>query len=263
MSPVPRRAHVAHLSEREMLGPTLGIFRLEPEEGVPDFQPGQFFLLGLPEDDDEASVVWRAYSVASAPEEKGFLEFYIRWVVHPVEGAFTTRLASKAPGDRVFWRGPKGQFTVDPDERRLVLVAAGTGVAPFVSTVKHLRAVGSQREVVLCHGASFADELGYRAFFEDLSRESTRFRYLPTVSRPMEDRNARWSGAAGRVHELFLGEPSAFEAAVGEPLSPETCVVHVCGFQGTVDSVLAALRPRGFRDAVPGDRCDLKWESYG
>jgi ferredoxin--NADP+ reductase len=251
------------LVERELLGPTLGIFRLSPEGGVPDFEPGQFFLLGLP---DASELVWRAYSVASPPEERRLLEFFVRWAVHPQEGAFTTLLGRLALGDPVLWRGPKGHFTVAPDERRLVLVAAGTGVAPFVSTVKHLQASGSTRDVVLCHGASYADELGYRAYFEELAAASARFRYLPTVSRPLAERNAGWRGASGRVHELLAGAPSPYERLVGEPLAPETCVVHVCGFQGTVDAALAVLRPLGFRDrraAGPEGRRDVEWESYG
>ena len=41
------------------------------EGGVPDFQPGQFVTLGLPDPDPErdGKMVWRAYSIASAPSE--------------------------------------------------------------------------------------------------------------------------------------------------------------------------------------------------
>jgi len=58
----------------------LGIFRVTPENGVPDFKAGQFLTLGLPL---ESKIVNRAYSIASSPENKKFFEFVIRWVRRP------------------------------------------------------------------------------------------------------------------------------------------------------------------------------------
>jgi ferredoxin--NADP+ reductase len=44
----------------------------------------------------------------------------------------------------------------------MVLIGGGTGLAPFVSYSLHLRAIGNKREIVVLHGASYVDELGYR-----------------------------------------------------------------------------------------------------
>ena len=44
----------------------------------------------------------------------------------------------------------------------VLMVAAGIGVTPFVSQLRHMRAAGEDRDVVLVYVASEASELAYR-----------------------------------------------------------------------------------------------------
>ena len=66
----------ATITYREDLNDTLSIFRFDLEGGVPDFAPGQFITLGLPDTDPEreGKTVWRAYSIASAPSTSQRIE---------------------------------------------------------------------------------------------------------------------------------------------------------------------------------------------
>jgi ferredoxin--NADP+ reductase len=263
------------------LTPTLAVFRFVLDGGVPPFEPGQFILLGLGLAPGET--LWRAYSIATPPEVTDHVELYIRWAQVPLRGRFTTALWRLTTGDAVLWKPPRGTFTIaerapdgSPDERRLLLVAGGTGLAPFVSVVQHLRHAGTTREIVLCHGARHVAELGYRELLADLEQRSRagdppswHFRYLPTVSRPREAGNEVWRGHTGRVDTLLLrtdGEPSAVERAIGEALEPRNTCVYVCGFAGTVESVLAVVEPMGFRtrrNPRPDGSYDARSESFG
>jgi len=251
------------LIERELLSPTLGIFRFALDGGVPPFEAGQYLILGLPVD---GKLVWRPFSVASPPEETRFVEFLVRWVVHPVEGVFTTRFGRLREGDLIRWKGPQGRFTIRerlhdgrPDRRRLLLVAAGTGVAPFASYLGHLQAADDGREVVLVQGASYADELAYRQRFEELARQG-RLEYLPTISRPEELRNQDWSGGTGRVERWLElpapGAPCELERALSIQLAPADTCAYLCGSDGMVRAARAALEARGFGAA------DVAWEAY-
>ena len=56
---------------------------------------------------------------------------------------------------------PTGIFTINekmpdgsPDNRRLVLIGGGTGLAPFISYSLHLKSKGTKRQIVVLHGAS-------------------------------------------------------------------------------------------------------------
>lgn len=266
---------LGRISYREDLTPDLAILRIQPEGGgpVPDFQAGQFITLGLKLDDDR--ITNRAYSISSPPEEKQFFELYVKWATDPVLGKFTTALFNMKIGDILYWRKPAGAFTLEekkadgtPDDRILALVASGTGLAPFVSYVLHLRSRGSKRRIALLHGARTAKELGYRQLFEEIASQNPNFIYLPTVSRPNDPASKDWKGHTGRVESLLVpnGGASVIEKALGQRITPDNAFFCVCGYQGTIDSVTAILQPLGFvtnRNKRKDGSFDIKIESYG
>lgn len=262
----------------------LAIFHVTPESGpIPEFKAGQFVTLGahVP---SEKKIIRRAYSIASPPEQKKRFELYIRWVRKPLPGRLTTELFNKKEGDEIIWVKPTGIFTINekmpdsrPDNRRMVLIGGGTGLAPFISYTLHLKAQRSKREIVVLHGASYVDEIGYKDLLKGLEEESLdkgkdewNFRYRASVSRPQEWFNRSWSGQTGRV-ESFLRptagkDLSPLEELVGEKVTPENSSFYICGWQGTVDGVLEHLVPKGFvteRNKRKDGSFDVKFESYG
>lgn len=262
----------------------LGVFRFKPKEGgeVPQYKSGQFLTLGafVPA---ENKVIRRAYSIASNPENRNYIELYIRWVRKPLPGRLTTILFSAKEGDEIIWLKPTGPFTIEekkhdgePDNRRIVCLGGGTGLAPFVSYAKHLHATGSKREIVVFHGASYVDELGYREELTRLEEESLdrgkdkwNFRYRSTISRPDEWFNRTWNGNKGRV-ESFLqskdGDMSPLEKLVGEKITKDNTVFFICGWQGTIDGCMDVLTPKGFvteRNKRADKSFEIKYESYG
>jgi ferredoxin--NADP+ reductase len=270
--------NLGRLSYRKDLTPDLAILRMQPADGgpVPDFRAGQFVTLGI-QFPDEDRMTYRAYSISSPPEEKRYFELYIKWTTKPVMGKLTSALFCMKEGDTLYWRKPAGAFTIEdkkadgtPDSRRLVLVASGTGLAPFISYVLHLKSIGSKREIVLLHGAKYAQELGYRDILEKMAGgDSLNFKYLPTVSRPDHELSRGWRGSTGRVETLLVDkvdDRSHLEKTVGEKVTPENSFFHVCGYQGTIDSVVSILGPLGFvtnRSKRKDGSFDIKIETYG
>jgi len=272
------------ISYIRVLKEDLAIIRVTPNDGpVPDFKAGQFVTLGL-HIPTEGKIVRRAYSIASQPEQKKYFELVIRWVRKPVPGRLTTELFSKKEDDEIIWVKPTGIFTIneklhngDPDNRRMVLIGGGTGLAPFISYSMHMKAIGSKREIVVLHGASYVDELSYRELLTELEEESINngkdkwnFRYRASISRPQEWFNRSWGGQKGRV-ETFLRpkagtDRSPLEELVGEKITTENTSFYVCGWQGTVDGSLDYLVPKGFvteRNKRKDGSYEVKFESYG
>lgn len=261
----------------------LSIFRLVPQDGaVPEYKAGQFLTIGL-HVPNENKVIRRAYSIASHSENRKYIELYIRWVRKPLPGRLTTQLFNVKEGDEINWLKPTGAFTINDtlangqkDERRLICIGGGTGLAPFVSYAQHLHAVGDKRELVVLHGASYVDELGYKELLTDLEYESIdkgkdkwNFKYRATISRPQEWFNRSWGGQVGRA-ETFLrskdGGPSPLEKLVNDKITKENTIFYICGWQGTIDGVIDFLKPRGFaseREKRPDGSFEVKYESYG
>ena len=162
------------------------------------------------------------------------------------------------------------------DERRIVMVSGGTGIAPFVSFTRHLHDVGDKREIICLHGSSYMDELSYQkelTAFEtesiDRGKDKWNFTYRASISRPKEWFNRSWSGNKGRV-ESFLkpkaGGISTLEEMVGEKITKDNTMFYICGWQGTIDGVMDFMTPQGFvtmQDKREDGSFEVKFESYG
>ncbi|HVK84839.1 MAG TPA: hypothetical protein VM513_12060 [Kofleriaceae bacterium] len=251
----------ATLVERVDVTDALTLFRIKPDQMPaerPWFTPGQYCVLGMNNTErPELGSVRRSMSIASAPEDDGPVEFYVRFVSHPEsENPLTHLLWKLAPGDRVYMRPvAAGVFTVKDtigidDPRLRVMVAAGTGSAPFISMVRSELRRNPNADLskwVLLHGASYPADLGYR---DELARLVTehKLKYWGTVSRPKEA--PEWKGDTGRVEAFFEGARlDDLERRLGLPsggFSPENVVIFICGLTGTITGTITPLIDRGF-----------------
>ncbi len=228
---------------RRDLNERLAIVRVAPQGWhLPVHEPGQFATLGLPDPQGPGKFLRRVYSIASAPGADHD-EFYIQLVR---DGPFTTRLWHLAEGDALHL-SPRasGSFTLAgvPEGGDVVLLATGTGLAPYVSMVRAFRGSGRLGRCVVVHGARTAAELGYRAEFAHWAAEDRDVQYVPTVTR--EPAGSSWDGARGRIQALLLS--GELERRAGLRLDPERCHVFLCGNPGLIDETEKLLASRGYR----------------
>ena len=259
--------------------------RLVPNDGqVPEYKAGQFITIGLPNPVEGNKIVRRAYSIASHPENRKYVELVIRWVRKPIPGRLTTQLFNAKVGDEISWIKPTGSaLSINEklpdgkkDQRRIICIGGGTGLAPFVSFAQHLHDTGDKREIIVLHGASYVDELSYKELLSDLEDESLErgkdqwnFTYRAAISRPQEWFNRSWGGQTGRV-ETFLrpkdGGLSPLEELIGDKITKDNTIFYVCGWQGTIDGVMDYMKPKGFvteHDKREDASFEVKYESYG
>ena len=251
----------ATLRERIDVTDALTIFKIAPDQPAekhPWFVPGQYCVLGVNNAaKPELGGVRRSMSIASAPEDVGPTEFYVRWVAKPEsENPLTHQLWNLHAGDRMYMRPvAAGVFTVpdtigSDDPRMRVMVAAGTGSAPFVSMLRsELRRnpAADLSRWVLLHGASYPADLGYR---DELAAmvQNHKLHYFGTVSRPHQAHG--WTGDVGRVEAFF--EPARLadlEARIGlapGEFTPKNVVIYICGLTGTITGTIIPLFDRAF-----------------
>jgi ferredoxin--NADP+ reductase len=263
----------AVLVQRIEVAPGLGIFRIAPDGWkLPDFTPGQFAVLGLPASaprvplsdpeepgDDPSRLIRRAYSIASSSLSRDHLEVFANLVR---SGELTPRLFALAPGDRL-WLGPKltGMFTLRevPRDAHVVLVATGTGLAPYMSMLRTELECGGPRRFAVLHGARHSWDLGYSAELYTMQRLCRNLTYVPTVSRPREE-PAPWSGATGHVQDLWTrGELARVWGA--RPTPTDTHVL-LCGNPAMIDAMTKILEAEGFRVHEPRAPGQVHVERY-
>jgi ferredoxin--NADP+ reductase len=231
----------ARLVRREDETDSLAYFWVRFDGQPTPFESGQYMTIGVFAD---GRLIQRPYSVASAPVAAGSdgYEFYVRRVIG---GTFTPLLWRLPIGQPMRMIGPKGKFTLDPDDDRIHLfISSGTGNAPFVSMIRTLIAEGRPRRAVFLNGVSYADELGYRGLLEGWQgRGGYPVDYVPTVSRPSDPRNAGWTGRTGRAEVALSAVLDDFR------LDPSNTIGYLCGNPDMILSAEATLLERGFAEA--------------
>lgn len=270
---MPESALNAVVALRTEISPHLIILRVAPDGWqLADFEPGQFAVLGLPgsaprsaiADSEETppdpqKLIRRAYSIASSSLSREYMEFYVALVT---SGALTPRLFALNLGDRL-WLSQKvtGMFTFDqvPEDQNVVMIATGTGLAPYMSMLTtHLICGGSRRLAVL-HGARHSWDLGYRSELMNLQHLCRNFVYFPVISRPAAE-PVPWTGATGYVQHLWRS--CVITTAWGFKPTPDNTHVFLCGSPGMIDDTVAILGAEGFTECTKKTPGQIHIERY-
>ena len=263
------------------LSPLAATFHLAPDPGrrFPAYTPGQYMALRrescrltrrtpgpdgraryVPDLDEHGrqkrGPVTHAYSIASAPfqtQREGYLEFFVVLEVSDALGRFTESLfdSDEREGATLgYVERAAGDFTLErraADTPHVLMVATGTGLAPFASMVRQLDRDAAEGRptpwsVTLVFANRTTSEL---AFHDELARIAVArrfdFVYLPTVSRP-DDSTPRsvGRGRASNLLRYVLSLPLREEEELEEARA-----------SGAPSELLAKLLERAVRPQLP------------
>ncbi len=263
----------AVVATKEELSPRLMILRVVADGWqLPDFEAGQYVALGLPGSAprcqwsvaepvpaDPRKLIRRAYSIASSSLTREYMDFYISLVT---SGALTPRLFALNIGDRL-WLSSKitGMFTLDqvPEGKHVVMIATGTGLAPYMSMLSTHLQCGSSRRVTVLHGAYHSWDLGYRSELLTLQHLCSNFSYFAIIDSP-EDEPVPWSGPIGFVQDLWL---KGYVSKVwGFKPTPENTDIFLCGNPNMIEETKALLSEEGFREHTPHEPGQIHIERF-
>lgn len=178
---------------------------------------------------------WQSHpiSVSSAPRN-GLVRFSIKLVGDSADAFRAIR-----PGTRLLLEGPYGVFTLPEDpHRKLLLLAAGSGVAPIRALAEHANT--AQHPVVLVR-ASRPEDLWYGQELERIARE----------------RGGRMLTSVGRRATLAGGDPLAPANLLAACPDIAEREIYVCGPGGFIRSAHRAAIKLGVpADSIHDERFD-------
>ena len=163
--------HAGTIGAVRQLSPTTTAFTVQ---GAPlAFLPGQYVNVEVP-----GSGQRRSYSFSSAPgaAEAGFLVRVIPG------GLMTAFLQGAQPGDAISFTGPVGSFYLREVRRPVLMLAGGTGLAPFLSMLDRLADAGSPHPVHLVYGVTHDADLVEVERLDALQARLPGFSYATCVA---------------------------------------------------------------------------------
>ena len=135
------------------------------------------------------------YSLASSPSKQGYIELAVKVSDNPVTEYIHNRAIV---GDTLYVDGGQGDIFYDAGMgSKVVLAAAGIGVAPLMGVVRYI-IDATDAKVTLFQSSSTKDEL---VFFDELSGLSAnpRFTYYPFVTREAPGEGMETGRISGQV----------------------------------------------------------------
>ena len=192
---------------------------------APVFLPGQYVNIGVPD-----SGQTRSYSFSSRPGDT-HASFLIK---HVPGGLMSSWLERAQPGDRVPMTGPLGSFYLREVMRPLLLLAGGTGLAPFLSMLEVLAQRGEARPITLIYGVTRDQDL---VLVEALEAFAARLPQLTVVTCVADPQTAH-------PRQGYVTQHMAREA-----LHDGDVDVYLCGPPPMVDAVRQHFKHQGVSPA--------------
>lgn len=200
------------------------------DSGDFEFKAGQFLILNVA--DGKEPPASRAYSISSrSGRDGGGFSLCVKLIPG---GRGSEFLGALQPGDKVEFQGPNGHFVLDESYtasgKKLIFVATGVGLSPFLGMLEHIFATGLQREIHLIFGTRYEEDLFYTEQFAQWKNEHPNFDFVVTLSKPTEN----WTGQTGYVTDHL------------DALQPGNSEVYICGNGQMVKDVRGIALERGF-----------------
>ncbi|MDO4232007.1 MAG: benzoate 1,2-dioxygenase electron transfer component BenC [Lautropia sp.] len=198
---------------------------LDTPDEAPGFLPGQYVNIGVPGTDQK-----RSYSFSSQPGEKR-LSFLIR---HVPGGLMSSWLKTAEKGQRLDVTGPMGSFFLRQVTRPMLMLAGGTGLAPFLSMLDVLAREGSGQQIHMIYGVTRDQDLVMVDRLEAHAARIPGFTFSTCVADPQSTHERRGYVTDHMPPELLHGG---------------NVDVYLCGPPPMVEAVQKYFRAEGIQPA--------------
>lgn len=207
-------------------------FRLASTKGaLPAFQSGQYINIFV---NIDGTLTSRPYSISSSNRTTGHLDITIQ----RVDGGFVSNyfIDKVKVGDEFESTAPAGHFHYNPvfHSKKVVFIAGGSGITPFLSMSREVLYSGLDREITLIYGCRNKESILFYDELKSMAENYPNFNLKLVLSEP----EAGYSGLTGFINQDIikdgLGDLNEYS-------------FYVCGPQVMNESVKNQLEELGVR----------------
>ncbi|MEM6802344.1 MAG: ferredoxin--NADP reductase [Bacteroidota bacterium] len=199
------------------------------------FLPGQFLTLKV---EIEGSYYFRSYSISSAPRLDDILSITIKRVKGGIVSNYI--LDHYEAGQLVEFLSPKGRFIIQnsiKEERRLILIAGGSGITPIMSILRSTLFNEPKSKIELLYASRDEKHIIFKDKLDDLLKKfPKRFRLTHFLSQGKEEK-------AGIIHSRL--NPELLEKELNKIVSSFPQLFYLCGPTALMDMAQEVLEKRG------------------
>ena len=239
----PQVQYVVVSEIRELPGAKLYTLKADKEKGTESlayFSAGQYISLQLQIGD---SLLTRPYSLCGSPAQALKGEYQI--VVKNMKDGFASSYINEhyTIGTKIDISAPLGFFRYEPlrDTKRVIGIAGGSGIAPFMSMAKAIAEGTEDFELTLLYGSRREEEILFKKELDELQSSCEKIRVVHVLS-DEEKESYRHGFISAELISEYLDEDNT---------------IFVCGSQGMYDFI----RKEAQKLNVPLKR--LRFDAYG
>ncbi len=189
--------------------------------------------------------IFRAYSMANHPGEKGVVMLNVRVATPPPNdmglppGKSSSYIFGLKSGDKVTISGPYGEFFIKETKREMIYIGGGAGMAPLRSHLFHLfhTLQTRDRKVSFWYGARSKREMFYTEDFEHIEKNFPNFKFNVALSAAMPEDH--WAGYKGFIHDVV------YQHYLNNHPEPEEIEYYLCGPPMMISAVQKMLDTLG------------------
>lgn len=192
-----------------------------------DYEAGQFILVKI----QDSPEIFRAYSISSYNENGTEISVTIK----KLEDGYGTNIIFNnfKVGDMIELEGPMGrELLVDKNADKVLLIAGGIGITPFVPIVRDITENKKAVEnVKLIYGVNTPNEFIYDQEFSNFAKENEKFEYIKVVA--FDD---KWQGKKGFVTDVI------------KDMDLTDYKIYMCGSLPMINATLNVLGKLGVKE---------------
>lgn len=164
----------------------------------PFFEAGQYFFINLLEPlyNDEKGKE-RHFSIVNSPNELGIIKMATRIT----DSAFKRSLVEMPIGSPVGIFGLAGSFLLPAKNNKLVMIAGGIGITPFISMLKFIDENNLNYDVVLIYANRNQDSAAYIDELRVLAGEKNWLKLIETYSN-----DSNWTGEKRLIDKELVAD---------------------------------------------------------